>query len=533
MKARAVQMRLAPLPVREKPGVEAQAVVLLAQSSEDVFWRCVQLALQITRATTAMVLLHRPELDMLEVVAASGHLAEEAVGRRLRRGEALSWRVFDTGEVQFVERAQDAADAHFVSGSPQPGMYLGVPLLDPDGRVLGVLSADTTNSTEQLVAGDAQALLLLGQAAGVAYSRWMALERAECAARQFERLATLSSELEALTKPDDIARLALRTMIELSGFTTGALFTVTAPDEVVLTVLEGETQEGSLASPWLRRAHAPVGLVAEVLRTGLSQVREDYLGWSGAPSGVHGVYSAVAAPLRSRGQVVGVIGLVHHRRRHDAPGQTMTLLEMVAVRIEQALERVSGLEHLHQTREAALRAVGRVLEGRDGETFGHTDRVTTLALRLGRALEQPEDALQHLRWGAYLHDIGKVAVGDDVLRKPGALTGPERELMQRHVVVGDDMLRDEAFVPREVRVVVRHHHERWDGAGYPDGLCGEEIPLLARIFSVVDVYDALVSERPYKRAWPRHEALAELQRCAGSQFDPHIVQTFLELEEQP
>ncbi len=512
-----------------KPGVEAQALVLLAQSSEDVFRRCVSLALEITRATTSMVLLHRPALDVLEVVAASGHLAEEATGRRLRRGEALGWRVFDAGEVQIVEQAQDTAEAYFVSGRPQPGMYLGVPLLDPEGQVLGVLSADTTNTTERLDAADAQVLLLLGQAAGVAYSRWLALEHAQVTARQFERLATLTPELDRLTQPEEIARLALQALIDMSGFTSGAVFAIDPQGQATLTVLEGEAYEGPPSVARLREPHPPVGLVAEVLRTGSPQLVPDYLGWSGPRVG--GIYTAVAAPLRSRGQVVGVIGLMHTRHRHDAPGEIMTLLGMVAARIDQALERAAGLEYLHQTREAALRALGRVLEGRDGDTFGHTDRVTTLALKLGEALGQSPEDLQHLRWGAYLHDIGKVAVGDDVLRKPGALTAGERRLMQRHVVVGDDMLRDEMFVPRAVREVVRHHHERWDGSGYPDQLARQAIPLLARIFSVVDVYDALLSERPYKRAWPQSEALAELQRCAGSQFDPQIVEVFVELEQ--
>ena len=517
-------------PGSRKPGVEAQAVVLLAQSSEDVFRRCVDLALQITRATTSMVLLYRPALDMLEVVAASGHLAEEATGRLLKRGEALSWRVFDAGEAQIVEQPQNTAEAYFVSGRPQPGMYLGVPLLDPDGQVLGVLAADTTNSSEQLDAADAQVLLLLGQAAGVAYSRWLALERAQVTARQFECLARLTLDLASVTQPEAIARQALKALLDLSGFTAGAVFEVNAQGQAVLTVLEGEIHTCSLGVSRLREPHLPRGLVAEVLRTNSPQSLTDDMNWRAAPANARGTHTAVAAPLRSRGQVVGVIGLVHPRYRQDAPGEIMTLLGMVAARIDQALERAAGLEHLHQTREAALRALGRVLEGRDGETFGHTDRVTTLALRLGEALKQSPEALQHLRWGAYLHDIGKVAVGDDVLRKPGALTVAERQLMQRHVVVGDDMLRDEAFVPREVRAVVRHHHERWDGAGYPERLAGEAIPLLARIFSVVDVYDALISERPYKSAWSRAEALAELQRCAGTQFDPQIVDIFLQLE---
>ena len=205
------------------------------------------------------------------------------------------------------------------------------------------------------------------------------------------------------------------------------------------------------------------------------------------------------------------------------------MLELVAARIDRAVERGAGIDRLRRMREAALRALGRVLEVRDDETFGHTDRVTALAVRLGTARGLGQEDLEVLRWGAYLHDIGKVAVPDDVLRKPGQFTPEERRVMQKHVVVGDEMLRDEDFLPNGVREVVRHHHERWDGGGYPDGLSGGAIPLLARLFSVVDVYDALISERPYKPAWSHEVALAELNRCAGSQFDPQVVQAFLAL----
>lgn len=515
-----------PAPGLNKPALDAAAVVLLAQSAEDVFNRCVALALQVTRGTTALIMLLRPDEDLLEVVAAAGGRAEVALGRTLRRGEALGWRVVTSGQPLLIEQAHTCADAHFLAGRPHPGMYLGVPLLDPDGRVLGVLSTDTTDSPEQLGEGDARALLLLGQAAGVASSRLEAVERAQRSAWQFERLATLSHELEALSQPEEIARLGLRTLIELSGLSSGAVFEVDSQGLARLTVAEGVPLTDRSAAERLRAPHAPQGLVAEVVRRGRSLAVPDYTRWRGAEQPATAVRSAAATALRLRGEVVGVIGLAHLFAPRPVPPNLVTLLEMVAARIGQALERAAGLEHLRHTREAALRAVGRVLEGRDGETFGHTDRVTALALRLGGALGLDEQQLQHLRWGAYLHDIGKVAVSDDVLRKPGPLDAQERALMQRHVVVGDDMLRDEAFAPREVRRVVRHHHERWDGAGYPDGLAGEAIPLLARIFSVVDVYDALLSERPYKRAWSPAEALAELRRCAGHQFDPSIVAAF-------
>lgn len=183
------------------------------------------------------------------------------------------------------------------------------------------------------------------------------------------------------------------------------------------------------------------------------------------------------------------------------------------------------------TREAALRALGLTLEARDRETQGHTDRVTARASRLGQALSLDAEALDALRLGAYLHDLGKMVVPDRILLKPGPLTPQERSEMQLHAAEGERLVRALGFVPQGALELVRHHHERWDGSGYPDRLAGEAIPLLARIFAVIDVHDALVSERPYKRAWTAHEALHEIRRQSGQQFDPRVVEAFVGLPE--
>ncbi|WP_407543327.1 GAF domain-containing protein (plasmid) [Deinococcus radiomollis] len=513
-----------------KPLLDPCAVVHLARSSQDVFHRCVTLALNATRATTVMVLLHRPETGVMEVVAAAGHLAEQAVGRRIRPGEALAWRVFGTGQAQLVCDPQFSPDALFISGKRRPGMYLGVPLLDPDGQVLGVLSVDTTDSNEQLGDQDSQVLSLLAQTAGVAYARLLVTEQAQRSAHRFERLARLFSALEALTEPAEIAGQALETLIELSGFTSGAVFERRGDGAVALTVTAGRLAAATPGDSVLFSPHVPEGIVEQVLNAGSTLVVADYANWPYAPEAHRGrIYTALSTPLRSQGRVMGVIGLANLDRVHPVSPEIVTMLELVAARIDRAVERDAGIDRLRRMREAALRALGRVLEVRDDETFGHTDRVTALAVRLGTARGLGQDDLEVLRWGAYLHDIGKVAVPDDVLRKPGQFTPEERHVMQRHVVIGDEMLRDEDFLPNGVREVVRHHHERWDGGGYPDGLSGGAIPLLARIFSVVDVYDALISERPYKPAWSHEVALAELNHCAGTQFDPEVVQAFLAL----
>jgi putative two-component system response regulator len=190
---------------------------------------------------------------------------------------------------------------------------------------------------------------------------------------------------------------------------------------------------------------------------------------------------------------------------------------------------LEALDNLGKSREQALWIVGLTLEYRDFETKGHTDRVTRLALAAGKQLGLDEDELRDLRWSSYLHDTGKIAIADGILLKPGKLTSKERTRIEQHVVIGEDMLAKLEFLPQRVLEVVRHHHERWDGRGYPDRLAGDAIPRLARIFSVVDVYDALTSERPYKQAWTKEAALTEIEAQTGKQFDPQVVAAFLDV----
>lgn len=192
-------------------------------------------------------------------------------------------------------------------------------------------------------------------------------------------------------------------------------------------------------------------------------------------------------------------------------------------------------EELAQNHTALERAYGAtrtafsgMLRARDDETDGHSERVTSIAFAIGQELGLAPDALAALEMGAQLHDIGKVGVADAILFKPGKLTPEEWEEMRRHPVIGADLVAQIPFL-HVALPVVRHHHERWDGTGYPDRLKGTEIPLAARIFAVADVYDALVSDRPYRLGMPPAEALAIIERDIGTHFDREIVELFLNL----
>ena len=240
-----------------------------------------------------------------------------------------------------------------------------------------------------------------------------------------------------------------------------------------------------------------------------------------------GPRKAAFAPILLQGRPKGALGVVDFREGLQLDPRP--LLRYLAHRLARALERATLLAELRTSREEALKALGLALEYRDLESAGHTERVTALALRLGERIGLPPEDLLALRLGAYLHDIGKLAIPDAILLKPGPLTPEEWERMKAHTTLGEAMARRLGFLPEATLKVIRHHHERFDGLGYPDGLQGEAIPLLARIFALADVYDALRSERPYKRAWSHEEALAEIARGAGRQFDPALAQAFLEM----
>ncbi len=201
--------------------------------------------------------------------------------------------------------------------------------------------------------------------------------------------------------------------------------------------------------------------------------------------------------------------------------------EELLARMEAHLRWLDAIRNLDDA-ESILVSIAKLVEARDAYTEEHVERVARTALRLGEGVGVSGGDLDALRRGALLHDIGKVGISEMILNKPGPLTDEERAEMQRHVLIGEEVCRPLRTL-RGALPIIRHHHERWDGRGYPDGLAGEDIPLLARIVAVADVFDALASDRPYRPAWPEEKARAYIQEQAGQQFDPQVVEVFVEL----
>jgi HD-GYP domain-containing protein (c-di-GMP phosphodiesterase class II) len=193
--------------------------------------------------------------------------------------------------------------------------------------------------------------------------------------------------------------------------------------------------------------------------------------------------------------------------------------------IAEGLSMRDALAQLNRGRPSALVALADEIEVKDEATLGHVSRVASYALGIGRELGLPAWELRSLVLAAQMHDVGKIGTPDAILRKPGSLTDEEFTVIKQHTVRGHE-IAGQVEALRSICEVVRHHHERIDGAGYPDGLRGEEIPLHSRIISVADTYDALTSDRPYRSAKPSDEALTEVRRVSGSQLDSRVVESF-------
>lgn len=247
--------------------------------------------------------------------------------------------------------------------------------------------------------------------------------------------------------------------------------------------------------------------------------------------------SILCAPLKIKNDLIGVIYVDNRARSGIFQVQDQNLIKAFSDQAAVAIDNARLFDDLQDKNRELEEAYQATLEGwvsaldmRDKETEGHTQRVTVLTQRLAKMMGVDGEQLVHITRGALLHDIGKMAIPDSILLKPGALTDEERELIKQHPIYAYDMLKRIDFLLPAIDIPYCHH-EKWDGTGYPRGLTEEEIPFAARIFPVVDVWDALTSNRPYREGLPHEEVRARIKADSGSHFDPHVVDVFLQMDD--
>ncbi len=495
----------------------ANAALSTVQTPEDIERILVAETRALLRTEHAVFARYEPEANALRLVSPSGMYAGFSPAL-VPRGEGVAWQAIHAQEVLHVPSLLED-ERIYRGGALVDGALIVAPLSQaaapPVGALAAVRAAPWTFSDL-----DSRLLGALASAGVTAFDRLQATAQERQRSQELQMLAQLSAHVGL---GDDCRSVAQACLTAARTFLNADFAVFVCPNRVstvtqgcLPTVVGGVPAQdleayfyqlgtNNLDAPYCATHEYPMTLTADkvLVRAGLQAL--------------------VQVPVLERGQQVGLVALTWFRPLTKLPASAAPLMIRSAELIGQVLDREAHIANLKDTREGALLTLGMSLELRDFETAGHTERVVSLALRIAQRLGIEEAALANLRVGAYLHDVGKLAIPDAILLKPGKLNADEWKVMQRHSTIGDELVARIPTVTPQARSVVRHHHERWDGTGYPDHLCGLDIPEGARIFSVADVYDALTSQRPYKAAWTHQQALTELRSQAGRQFDPEVV----------
>ena len=245
----------------------------------------------------------------------------------------------------------------------------------------------------------------------------------------------------------------------------------------------------------------------------------------------NGSDSVLAIPLKIRSRVFGIlISLIRDGKRHFNE-KDLYFLNFLSEKASFLIENLALYENIYENLFSTLYAFVETIEARDPYTKQHSTRVTHYAVSIAKAIGCSQEEIDVLNVSGNLHDIGKIGIPDNILLKPGKLTDAEYEIIKKHSSIGSNIIGHFNMWTDEQKII-KHHHERWDGRGYPDGLSGEEIPFLSRILSVADVYDALTSDRSYRKRLSDDVAIGMIRENSGSQFDPKIVDVFLKFYEQ-
>jgi HD-GYP domain-containing protein (c-di-GMP phosphodiesterase class II) len=345
--------------------------------------------------------------------------------------------------------------------------------------------------------------------------------------RQLNTLVELSSLINSTLDTMEIKERAIRAATHLLNAEAGSLILVDQDtEELFFEVALGERGE-ELKEIRLKKGE---GIAGWVLETGeplvIDNVRTDYrFSKSADEKSTFITRNMVCVPLKTKDRVIGVLQVIN-KKEDSFDEEDRDALVSLANHVAISIDNASLYQELKEAFYCTAMALAEAIEKRDPYTGGHTKRVMDYSITIGKAMGLSKRELEYLELAAILHDVGKIGVKDDILLKEGKLTPEELAEMVRHTKYGAEILNHFRHL-KDVAVGVKGHHERFDGTGYPDKLCGEEIPLIARIIAVADSFDAMTTDRPYRKAIDFKRAFEELTTHMGTQFDKKVVETFI------
>ncbi|MBW2699226.1 MAG: GAF domain-containing protein [Deltaproteobacteria bacterium] len=489
-----------------------------------------QKAMKVFRTNAGTVFSVDRESNELVFRVVRGRARHRLKGRRMPIGEGIAGRVAKTGKSRLVRNARK--DPHWWRRISDYIAYptkdiLAVPLHGRKGDLVGVLELLNKDDHRGFSKEDLAHLTRLAGTVGALLENILLWEESRRMSHRLQVLNEVSHLVNSSLDVRQVHRRAIRAATELVACEAGSLLLVEQDSgelffEVALgaqarKVRRVRLKPGEGVAGWVVQHGEPV-IIQDVSRDKRWSARADQ-------SSDFETRDMICVPVQARGLVIGVLQAINKMRGHF-DSDDLHLLQSLADRVAVALENARLFEQTQRTLMETSEALAESIEVRDAYTGGHTRRVVEYSLAIADNMKLAQSDQKQLELAATLHDIGKIGVDDQVLRKPGALDDEEYGMMKRHPVMGCEILAHISYFSAALPGI-RNHHERHDGRGYPDGLRAEEIPPIARIIAVADTYDAMTSDRPYRKGLDSRFALQEIRFCSGSQFDPDVVIAFV------
>jgi len=484
-------------------------------------------AIKMLNAQAGSVMLVDEENAEMKVLVACGLNNEMMKNRKIKLGEGLSGEVAVSGKPQL--RFKTGADMPSRSFKPEKDSKSAICVpLKTKGRVIGVLNIIGKNDVDNFSEDDLEMLeILASKAAGGIHNANLFLSLQQ-KARELEALFKIGTTITSSTEKKRVLTEVLKSARKLLKAKKGSLMLLDKEKgELSIEVAYGLPKKiVKIARPKLGEGIAGKVALEGRPRLMLKGIRESESKKSEKET--HEIPSAISVPIRIKDNLIGVLNVSDREDEDNFSSESVDLLMMLANQAAVALENSRLLQELHELFVESITALANAIDARDPYTRGHSQRVTEYSLRICKHLPLSQEEIDYIQYAALLHDIGKIHIRDDILHKPGKLSESEFEEMQKHPAYGAKIMEPVKRF-RTILPYMFHHHEKYTGKGYPYHLKGEEIPLAARIIAVADSFDAMTSDRPYRKGFSQEEAIMELERNAGTQFDPMIVEIFIKI----
>lgn len=473
----------------------------------------------------ANVLLIDPASGNLREYASQGTRHAQAwQAFQLKVGQGIAGWIATHGQPLAIADVSEDSRWHRALATELEGIvsFMGAPLRVNE-QTIGVLGVSTRTRREFTSEEIDFISTLAGQAAGLIENSRL-LDEAQRRLADLEAINRISTSLRMAPTLDEMLPRLLDETLAVVGATAGMIaLSHPTEDEIKTAAARGWFSEMLTTMP------PDTYLDNQVLLTGqvklLREFRTDLDSF--APLDIPEGWGGALVPIQTHQQMVGILGIGVQLPR-ELTAQEVHLLTTIAEIAGNAIHRTRLHESLEEAYLQTVLALANAIDARDSYTGSHGEHLADMATAVSEALELPREEQETIRFAARLHDIGKIGVPDSILRKPGPLSEEEWHIMRQHPTIGADIIRPVERLQQAVPIV-KHHQEKYDGSGYPDGLAGEAIPLGARILAVVDAFSAITDDRVYRRARTRTQALEEISRCAGRHFDPQIVSAFIQV----